>query len=122
MDEISEKEYQKYVTDFLIEFKALIHENRLHIKDHDKNRNSLLELGLTGKQREEILLSLLVNNYCSGPIQDEYKPGHYWVFGVQVDEVEIYIKLKIAGAPGAENAICFSFHKSERPLKYPFTN
>jgi hypothetical protein len=31
MDEISEKEYQKYVTDFLIEFKALIHENRLYI-------------------------------------------------------------------------------------------
>ena len=53
---------------------------------------------------------------------DEFKPGYYWVFGKQIDGVEVYIKLKIAGLAGAERAVCLSFHKAERPLSYPFTN
>ncbi len=88
--------------------------------DRVKNRDSLFDLGLTGKQREEIVLELSVLDYSSGPIEDEYKPGLYWVFGKQVEGVEIYIKLKITEHHGKEYASCFSFHKSERPLSYPF--
>ncbi len=121
MDDISQEELQKHVKEFLREFKALIYEEGLIIMDRVKNRDSLLEMGLTAKQREEIVLSLSILEYSSGPIEDVYKSGQYWIFGTQVDGVEIYIKLKIAEQHGEERAICFSFHKSEQPLKYPLT-
>ena len=81
--------------------------------DRVKNRELLVDFGLTKKQREEIILGLSVLDYSSGPTRDEYKPGQYWVFGKYVEGIEIYIKLKIAGPPGDEYPICFSFHKSE---------
>jgi len=121
MDDIPKEELPRYVRQFLDEFKALIFEKRFVVTDRVKNKEALLQLGLTAKQREEIILSLSLLDYCSGPIKDEYKAGYYWVFGKQIDGVEIYIKLKIAGQSGEQYAICFSFHKSEWPLRYPFT-
>ena len=122
MDENLEDELRKFVRQFLDEFKALIYENGLLVIGRQINRDHLLESGLTAKQREEIVLSLSVLDFSSGPTKDEYKPGYYWVFGKQIDGVEVYIKLKIAGLAGAERAVCLSFHKAERPLSYPFTN
>jgi hypothetical protein len=75
MDEIQEDELRKYVRQFLEEFKSLIFENGLQVTDRQINKLHLLELGLTAKQREEIVLSLSVLDYNSGPINDEYKPG-----------------------------------------------
>jgi len=120
MAEISEDELGKFVRQFLEEFKALMYEKGLLVQDRQINKQHLLELGLTAKQREEIVLSLSVLDYSSGPIKDEYKPGDYWVFGKHIDSTEVYIKLKIAGHPGTEHAVCFSFHKSEYPLSYPY--
>jgi hypothetical protein len=92
------------------------------MQDRQINKLHLLELGLTAMQREEIVLSLSVLDYSSGPIKDEYKPGDYWVFGKRIEGVEVYIKLKITGHPGTEHAVCFSFHKAEYPLSYPFSH
>jgi hypothetical protein len=121
MKDLSKDELQKFVRQFLDELKTLIWQDGLYVAERQTNKATLVDLGLTGKQREEIVLSLSVMDYCSGPIKDEYKPGDYWVFGKQIDSVEIYIKLKIAGQSGNEHAVCLSFHKSERPLSYPFT-
>ena len=120
MDEISEEELKKYVKQFLKELKDLIYEKGLIVWNLGRNRISLLELGLTIVQRKEIILSLSVEDYSSGPVKDKNYPGDYWVFGKQVGSVEIYIKLKIAGEAGEEHAICYSFHEAERPLQYPF--
>jgi hypothetical protein len=120
MDEIPKDELFRFIHQFLNEFKALIYEKGLHVKDRQINQRHLLELGLTARQREEIVLSLSVLDYNSGPIKDEYNPGDYWVFGKKIDDVEIYIKLKIAGSPGMEQAVCFSFHKAEYPMNYPY--
>jgi len=119
MDE-SDAELANHVRQFLYEFKSSIHEYSLYVKDHAKNKESLVELGLTAKQREEIIMALSVLDYCAGPIEDKIKAGDLWVFGIQLEGVEIYIKLKLAGSPGNEHPICISFHKSEYPLKYPF--
>jgi hypothetical protein len=121
MDEIPKEDLPKFVHQFLTEFKALIYEKGLYVRERQINKLPLLGLGLTARQREEIVLSLSVLDYSSGPIKDEYKPGDYWVFGKQIEGVEIYIKLKIAGPPGAERAVCFSFHEADHPLNYPFT-
>ena len=120
MVEIRDDELRKHVRQFLEEFKALIYEKGLFVQDRQINRQDLIELGLTAKQRAEIVLSLSVLDYSSGPIKDEYKPGDYWVFGKHIGEAEVYIKLKIAGQNGAEHAVCLSFHKSVRPLSHPF--
>ena len=46
------------------------------------------------------------------------KNGEMWVFGKDVKEREVYIKITL----GYENGqtICISFHIAEHPLKYPF--
>jgi hypothetical protein len=119
MDEIPEDELRKFVRQFLGEFKALIYEKGLLVQDRQINKHFLLELGLTEQQREEIVLSLSVTDYHSGPIKDEYKPGDYWVFGRHIDGIELYIKIKISGRPEEEFAVCLSFHKADYPLSYP---
>ena len=80
----------------------------------------MLELGLTDNQRKKIILSLSVLDYNAGPIKDIYKSGDYWIFGKTIDRDEVYIKLKIVEQNDEEYAICLSFHKSEKPLRYPF--
>lgn len=122
MDDKSENELQKYVRQFLSEFKELIYANGFRIIDRLKNKDALLELGLTSNQRKEIILSLSVLDYTSGPIKDIYKSGDFWVFGKIIDSAEIYIKIKIVEQDDEEYAVCLSFHKSENPLKYPFKN
>ena len=120
MEEIAEDELRRYVRQFLIEFKALIDQHGLYVTNRLVNRDALLDLGLTGTQREEIVLSLSVEDYCEGPILDEFRPGNLWVFGKQIGTEEIYIKLKIAGSIDNEHATCISFHKAKHPLTYPF--
>jgi len=93
MDDISDAELLKYIHNFLSEIKNLVIREGLIITDRVKNRDALLELGLTARQREEEILSLSVDDYCSGPHKDENKPGQYWIFGKLINGIEVYIKL-----------------------------
>lgn len=79
-----------------------------------KNRDALLDLGLTKRQREEIILSLTPEDYCGGPLREKRGSGHVWIFGRVEEGREIYIKLKVTHMP-----ICLSFHPAEHPLRYP---
>ena len=115
-------ELRSQVLNFLKDFKELMGQGRYFIKDHYKNYQSLVNLGLTSRQRDELILALVIGDYSSGPNPDQYKPGYYWVFGKELGSIEIYIKLKlVATKNGDENAVCISFHPSEFPLKYPFS-
>ena len=87
--------------------------------DRQKNRKALLELDITPMQRELIVKSLLPQDYVEGPVIDVLnKEGEMWVFGKDVKEREVYIKITL----GYENGqtICISFHIAEHPLVYPF--
>lgn len=87
--------------------------------DRAKNRKTLLELDITQMQRELIVKSLLPQDYVEGPVIDVLnKEGEMWVFGKDVKEREVYIKITL----GYENGqtICISFHIAEHPLVYPF--
>lgn len=54
-----------------------------------------------------------------GPIVDTLnRLGEMWVFGKDVKEREVYIKIMISNING--QTICISFHLSESPLSYPF--
>jgi hypothetical protein len=121
MEGFSEEELRRQILNFLKDFKELMGQGHYFVKEHHKNMQALVDLGITARLRDEIILSVAMEDYSSGPNPDEYQPGYYWIFGKNLDAVEIYIKLKIVSYNnGNERAVCFSFHSSEHPLKYPF--
>lgn len=121
MAEINEENLRRYIQDFLKDFKELLGQGSYNLNTlHYKNKQTILKLGYTKNQILDVLFSINVEDYCVGPIPDEYHPGDYWVFGKEIDCLELYIKLKIAVKPsGDEIAFCISFHESEFPLRYP---
>lgn len=121
MKGFSEEELRFHILNFLKDFKELMGQGHYYVKEHHKNIQALRDLGLNARLRDELILSVAMDDYSSGPNPDEYHPGYYWVFGKNLDNVEIYIKLKIVSLNnGNEKAVCLSFHPSEHPLKYPF--
>jgi hypothetical protein len=121
MEGFSEEELRRQILNFLKDFKELMGQGYYFVKEHHKNVQALRDLGITARIRDEIILSVAIEDYSSGPNPDEYHPGYYWIFGKNIDAVEIYIKLKIVTYNnGNERAVCYSFHSSEHPLNYPF--
>jgi hypothetical protein len=59
MGGLSEGERRKQVRNFLIEFKELMGQGRYYVMDHEKNIRTLIELGMTVRQREELLIYCL---------------------------------------------------------------
>lgn len=85
-----------------------------------RNNEAMKKLYLTRKNVNDIILELTEANYSSGPSKDDTNPNQQiWVFGQEIDGIEIYIKLSIAKIDSVEIAKCISFHEAERPLKYP---
>jgi hypothetical protein len=86
--------------------------------DRGKNTQALAELEITPLYRESVIKEIGVEDYSEGPIVDTLnKLGDMWVFGKDVKQQEVYIKISL-GHTGA-STICISFHKAEHPMKYP---
>lgn len=86
--------------------------------ERGKNAQALIDLEIRPVEREEILLSLKITDYCEGPIKDSlYNGSDMWVFGRIIKQKEVYIKISM-GFPGS-GVICISFHIAERKLKFP---
>lgn len=108
------------LVDFLIDFKRIMTNGAgLNIIPRSKNYKTFLELGLNLENIREIILALSLVDYVKGPERDKDKPGEIWVFGKQVMQVEVYIKLKIALIGKEKIAKCISFHVAEFPIHYP---
>ena len=123
MEGFSDEELRRQILNFLKDFKELMGQGQGYyfVKEHHKNVQTLRDLGITARIRDEIILSVAMEDYSSGPNPDEYHPGYYWIFGKNIDSIEIYIKLKIVTFNnGNDRAVCYSFHLSEHPLNYPF--
>ena len=62
--------------------------------DRGKNMQTLLELEITPKYREDVIMNLDSEDYVEGPIEDTLnKKGEMWVFGKEVSGRDIYIKI-----------------------------
>ncbi|MCF0196322.1 MAG: toxin [Bacteroidaceae bacterium] len=103
--------------------------NELHTKmkvfgilfrdDRSKNRDTLEQLNIVPSYRKVVIENLRAEDYVQGPVVDELnRLGEMWVFGKDVRNREIYIKVMILGA--TSQTICISFHFAEHPLVYPF--
>ena len=110
---------------FLLEFKELAH-HALYVWPRDVNTQALLDMGLTFTDRIGVILSLSIEDYSSGPLQDLNRAGDVWIFGKTVHSIEVYIKLKLVEYRSLETnamvrqAVCISFHPAREPLEYPF--
>ena len=118
-------ETRKAVSRFLEDYKSLIKDRKPYVSPRDKNREILIGLGLTLTDQWKILLDLTEEDYVSGPEPDRTRRGDVWMFGVNVQMVELYIKLQIAEYTPLDTnmlvrqPVCISFHAAEFPLRYP---
>ena len=110
------------VAQFLLEFKAIAVSRGIDVIPRRLNLDTLAWLGLTRRNQIDELIGLSVTDYCKGPEADKDKPGDVWVFGKQIEQQDIYIKIKIAQTEQGKIAKCLSFHIAVRPLTYPFRN
>lgn len=86
------------------------------------HQQALVDLGLNKQTQKDEILSLTVEDYCSGPNPDKDLPGQIWVFGKVIGAQEIYIKLKIAEIGSEKIAKCISFHPADHKLCFPYKN
>lgn len=114
MDELKQK-----IRKFLMEFKEIVLKRGLDVIPRKENIDALAELGLTRKNRVDEIMILSVEDYCSGPEPDNDRPGYVWIFGKQINGINVYIKLKTAEAGEQKIAKCLSFHKAQYPLCFP---
>jgi len=109
-----------FVEGFLKAFREAISKNGLQVIFRTSNNQALIDLGLTPKLREEIILNLQSDNYAQGPLPDDQgMPGDVWIFGCEVNNREVYVKIKLVEVNGEKYAKCLSFHPSQHPLNYP---
>ncbi len=109
------------IEEFLWEFFDLWRGNYISGKN-DQNKDALNELGIKAKHREEETRNLGVINYVKGPVPDDsgYE-GDVWVFGKEVEEQMVYIKLKIyTTKSGVKGCKGMSFHPPKWELKFPY--
>ena len=81
MESFSEEELRRQILIFLKDFYELMGQGYYFVKEHHKNVQTLKNLGITARIRDEIILSGCNGDYSSGPNPDEYHPGYYWIFG-----------------------------------------
>ena len=87
--------------------------------DRGKNMEALKQLAISAFQRELIVKSLQAQDFVEGPVVDVLnKEKEMWVFGKDVKDREVYIKITLGYDNG--QTICISFHIAEYPLVYPF--
>lgn len=112
-----EDEVQFFLNDFFAKYRVF--DILFRDRTDPKNATTLLNLEITPNKRREIIESLTVTDFYRGPLNDTlYGEASMWEFGKIYNRVEVYIKITM-GQPGC-SVICISFHRAERPIKYPF--
>jgi len=87
--------------------------------ERGKNAQALLDLEISPIKRKEVIEKLNTEDYSEGPLEEKMSGIlPMWVFGKEVKEIEVYIKISMGKANS--NVICISFHPSEHPMNYPF--
>lgn len=105
------------VSQFLRQIKSVRSVGQLIFTDRSVNKQTLLDLEISSKQREIYIDKLVLEDYSEGPLDnDQYGSSPMWVFGKAIKNKEIYIKITVSEL----NVICISFHTSQYPMNYPF--
>jgi hypothetical protein len=80
--------------------------------------SNIREISSDNIDRLKTLENLQTTDYSQGPLNEDFHGSkQMWVFGKEVKQREVYIKITM-GFHGT-STICISFHISEHPMKYP---
>lgn len=89
------------------------------VAQRDKNMATLARLGVTIRDAKGRILTLTPSDYVEGPTPREGHPSQEsWVFGLQIHDTDVYIKLEVRLEPA--RCLCVSFHEAERPMTFPY--
>lgn len=118
---------RKEVEAFIKELKEIIGNDTFRIESNfflntakEKNVQTLLDLDYNEEDVLEILSGLTVKDYSETRIDtDNQNPPLLYVFGVILQNNEVYIKVKNRSTP-QRKIICVSFHWSEHTMGYPY--
>ena len=118
---------RKEVDSFIRELKEIIGDTSFNIDTDfflntgkEKNMQTLLDLDYSAEDVLEILSRLAVSNYSETLLDtDDQNPLFLNVFGIMIQNKEIYIKIKTRSTP-KRKIICVSFHWSEHTMGYPY--
>ncbi|MFH1665657.1 MAG: hypothetical protein ABIA77_05885 [Candidatus Omnitrophota bacterium] len=106
------------ITLFLLHFKSMAQKQFMLIP-RGKNMLSISRRGLTIKDVKTAIYGLTFKNYIVGPVKDrDKKDCCLWIFGVEIDGIEFYVKL--SDNFKGDVAKCISFHEPEIECKYPY--
>lgn len=116
MDKLTKEDIQSFLEQFHEKMKVF---GIIYRDDRGKNQKALEELEIVPSFRKVVIENLTAEDYVEGSVIDTLnKLGEMWVFGKDVKNREVYIKIMISDYGG--QTICISFHLAEAPLKYPF--
>jgi len=114
----SEAEVSKFIKEFKMKMKMF---GIIFLDNRNKNQQALFDLEITPNQRKKYIESIVVEDYSEGPIPDIiFGNLPLWVFGRQIKDKEVYIKISMGSE--SSSAVCISFHLAEHPMKKPFKN
>lgn len=81
---------------------------------------TMLDLEYDAYDVVERLLELTVQEYSETLVdKDDVNPPLLFVFGKDINENLVYIKLKIKG-DAVKHVLCVSFHYAEEPMRFPY--
>jgi hypothetical protein len=112
------EEVDKFLKELKVKMKIF---GILFLDDRGKNQQTLHDLEISPAKRKDIISRLKIEDYSDGPLEEKMcgiLP--MWIFGKEVRETEVYIKISM----GTKNnpAICISFHIADYPMNYPYKN
>lgn len=95
--------------------------------DKEENMQTLLDLEISGTERDKFILNLNIEDYYQGPGKNQSSPndGDVWMFGIGIKKkrgrkkIPIYIKIYITKAKGTAN-YCISFHIAKFEMNFPY--
>lgn len=92
--------------------------NVLYRDDRSKNSQALADLELRPVDRTKILENLKPTDYSEGPTAETlYGGSDMWVFGKEIKNREVYMKITLGRA--GSSVICISFHIAEFVMTFP---
>ena len=111
----SKEEVQRFLNQMKEKIKVF---GIIYRDDRGKNAQTLIDLEITPKYRDSVIINIEVEDYSEGPVIDTLNQcGEMWVFGKDVKGQEVYIKITLGKG---SSALCISFHIAEYPINYPF--
>jgi len=115
---VSKQEVEKFLKELNVKTEVF---GILFLDDRGKNQQTLHDLEISPVRLKEIIANLRPEDYCEGPLEEKMRGIlPMWVFGKEVKQKEVYIKVSM----GLDNnrAVCISFHIAEHPMNYPYKN